>query len=82
MVVDMKTAASGKKSINVTVNETLIEQARALQINVSQAAEAGVAAAVLRAQQERWKNENQAKMDDWNAWVEKNGIPLEGHREF
>ena len=82
MVEIMKAAARGKRAVNVTINDMLIEDAKKLKINVSQAAEAGIEAAVSRARQERWKEENRATMDDWNTWVEQHGLPLAEHRKF
>ncbi len=67
-----------KKATNVTLDQAMLEDAKALGINISQAAEAGVRAAV----REAWIEENRESMEAWNKWVEENGLPLEEFRMF
>lgn len=73
---------TGKKATNVTLDQALIADARALGVNVSQAAQSGVEAAVKQAKQEAWITENRAAMEANNRWVAENGIPLEKYRMF
>lgn len=47
-----------KKATNVSLSAQLLVDAKALQINVSQAAEAGVARAVAEKRAERWVKDN------------------------
>lgn len=74
--------APARKSTNVTLAVGVVAEARALGINVSQAAEVGIAAAVARRRQECWLAENQAALESSNAFVEKNGLPLAQYRNF
>ena len=67
-----------KKPTNVTLDQTLVEDARSLGVNLSQAAEQGVRDAVRVA----WIEENRASMEAWGKWAEENGLPLEKHRMF
>jgi antitoxin CcdA len=67
-----------KKATNVTLDQAMLEDAKALGINISQAAEAGVRAAVRAA----WIEENRDVIEEWNKWVEENGLPLEEYRMF
>lgn len=71
-----------KKATNVSLAETLLAEAKALQINVSQAAEAGVVKAVSEKRAELWIKENAKAFECWNRFVEKNGLPLEQYRSF
>jgi antitoxin CcdA len=71
-----------KKATNVSLAEDLLAEAKALRINVSQAAEAGVAKAVAEKRAEIWLRENKKAFESWNAYVEKNGLPLEKYRSF
>ncbi|MBL8444626.1 MAG: type II toxin-antitoxin system CcdA family antitoxin, partial [Zoogloeaceae bacterium] len=57
-------------------------EAKALRINISQAAEIGVAKAVAEKRAELWVAENTEAFDCWNAYVEKNGLPLTKYRNF
>ena len=71
-----------KKATNVSLAESLLAEARELRINVSQAAEAGVAEAVAAKRAELWLAENGEAFACWNAYVEKNGLPLAKYRSF
>lgn len=71
-----------KKATNVSIAETLLSEAKALRINVSQAAEAGLAKAVAEKRAELWLKENQEAIESSNAFVEKHGLPLENYRMF
>lgn len=75
-------AQAPKKATNVSLAETLLAEARELRINVSQAAEAGVARAVAEKRAELWVAENRKAFDCWNDYVEKNGLPLGKYRSF
>lgn len=71
-----------RKSTNLTLAANLVAEARELGVNVSQAAEIGIAAAVARRRQERWLMENQDALGSSNAFVEQNGLPLARYRNF
>lgn len=75
-------ASATKKATNVSLAEPLLAEARELRINVSQAAEAGVARAVAEKRAERWLQENRAAIESSNAYVEKHGLPFEKFRMF
>jgi antitoxin CcdA len=73
---------TARKSTNVTLAAGLVAEARELGVNVSQAAEVGIAAAVARRRQERWLAENQDALKSSNAFVEQHGLPLAKYRNF
>ncbi|PWB48051.1 MAG: post-segregation antitoxin CcdA [Nitrosomonadales bacterium] len=75
-------ANAAKKATNVSLAENLLAEAKELRINVSQAAEAGVAKAVAEKRAELWLKENWEAIESSNAYVEKHGLPLEKHRMF
>lgn len=75
-------ANAPKKSTNVSLAERLLAEAKELRINVSQAAEAGVAKAVAEKRAEIWQAENKKAFECWNTYVEKNGLPLAKYRGF
>lgn len=74
--------APARKPTNLTLTVGLVAQARALGVNVSQAAEQGIAAAVAQRRRDQWLAENREALDDSNAFVEANGLPLDRHRLF
>ena len=71
-----------KKPANLSLDAQLLAEARALNINLSAAAEDGVKKAVSKAKSEAWKRENAEAIKSSNEWVEKNGLPLEKYRMF
>ena len=71
-----------RRAANVTLPEPLIQEAKALGINISQACEKGLAAAVSEAQAAAWLKENRPAIDAWNDYIEEHGIPLAEFRQF
>jgi len=74
--------ASPKRATNVSLPETLLQEARALGINLSQACERGLAAAVSEERRQRWLAENEEAINAWNDHVAQEGLPLAAYREF
>lgn len=72
----------GRKATNVSLGSALLVEAKALGINISQAAEAGLARAVAERRAELWLQANQEALESSNAYVEANGLPLANHRNF
>lgn len=71
-----------RKPANLSLDSALFKEAKALGINVSRAAESGIAAAVKLHKQESWLKENAKALASSNAYVEANGLPLARHRQF
>ncbi|AZO11114.1 MULTISPECIES: type II toxin-antitoxin system CcdA family antitoxin [unclassified Mesorhizobium] len=71
-----------RQPANLSIDSQLMKEAKGLNVNVSRAAEAGIAEAVAAEKTRLWKLENRDTMDSWNDYVERHGIPLEEHRQF
>jgi antitoxin CcdA len=71
-----------RRATNVTLPEALLRDARDMGINLSQACERGLAAAVADSRRERWIKENREAMDAWNEHVAQHGLPLAAYRQF
>lgn len=71
-----------RRATNVSISKRLLDEARALDVNVSRAAEAGLAEAVAARRAELWAAENQVALESSNAYVERNGLPLAEYRGF
>ena len=71
-----------RKPANLSLDADLLAEARAMQINISSAAEDGVKRAVASAKAEAWKRENAEAIQDYNRWINENGLPLEKYRTF
>ncbi len=73
---------SPRRATNVSLDGEYVAEAKALGINISQACERGLIETVREARTALWQEQNRAAIDAWNAWVDKNGLPLAVHRLF
>ncbi|MDX8502883.1 type II toxin-antitoxin system CcdA family antitoxin [Mesorhizobium sp. VK4C] len=73
---------SQRKSVRISIGARLIEDAKALSINISRASESGIATAVAAENTRRWQEENREAIDSWNDYVRRNGLPLAKYRLF
>ena len=73
---------SVRKPTNLSLDNALLKEAKALGINVSRSAEAGIAEAVKLRKQQKWLEENSAALASSNAFIEANGLPLAKYRQF
>lgn len=71
-----------KRATNVSLDRQLLEEARALKINISQAAEKGLSLQIAEERAKKWREENKAAIESSNAYVEKYGLPLARYRQF
>ena len=75
-------APSIRKAANLSIDAGLLAEAKSLSVNVSRAAEAGIAEAVRKEKERVWKEENREAIAQWSQWVEENGLPLAKCRQF
>lgn len=71
-----------KRSTSMSLDAAVLDEARRLGINVSQAAESGVVAAIRAERARLWKHENAAAIADYNAFIDADGVPLSAFRKF
>jgi antitoxin CcdA len=71
-----------RRATNVTLPEALVALAKALDVNISQACEAGLAAQVKAAREAKWLVENREAIEYWNEKMEREGLTLEEYRTF
>ena len=71
-----------KKPVNCSMNSDLVAKAKAVGINVSAAAEAGVLAAVEQAERRRIEQETEALMAFWNDHEARFGTPADEYCEI
>jgi antitoxin CcdA len=67
---------------NIPLTERVLSEAKSADIDVSQAAEAGLVGAMADRHAERWLKENAETIESYNAYVEQHGLPLEKYRRF
>ncbi|MFZ1772982.1 MAG: type II toxin-antitoxin system CcdA family antitoxin [Rhizobiaceae bacterium] len=73
---------AARKAANLSIDAKVLAEAKALDINVSRAAEAGIAAAVSKEKSRRWLAENREALLYYNAWIDEHGLPLDEYRQF
>lgn len=78
----LKRTPRERRAANLSIDGGLLEEAKELDINLSRAAEEGIAKAISAERTRRWKEENAEAIRGWNEWVRKNGLPLEKYRLF
>ena len=71
-----------KRATNVSLPGDLIDEARRLNINISHACEQGLEQQVRKSKAQEWLEQNRESLEEWNRWVEKNGLPLAQYRQF
>ncbi len=73
---------STRRATNVTISSRLLDEARELHVNISQAAEQGLARANAEQRAILWLEENRTALESSNQYVEQFGLPLAKHRGF
>lgn len=71
-----------RKAHDLTVSDALIAEAEALGLDITGAAEKGIALAIKAEKERRWKIENADAIQADNDYVAKHGLPLAKYRQF
>ena len=71
-----------KKSANLSINADLLQQAKQLNINLSQTLALHLAEIVRQAQRRQWLEENKNALDEYNHRIETRGTFSDGLRRF
>ena len=77
-----RTEAKSRKAAHLSIDEAVLADAKSLDINVSRAAETGIAEAVRAEKGRRWLEENREALLYYNEWLEENGLLLDEYRQF
>ena len=75
-------AGYGKRATNVSINQGLLEEARALDINLSATLEKALEAEVRARKREQWLEENREAIAAYNARIERDGMLSDHVRAF
>ena len=78
----LRSDASPKRATNLTLNAKVLDMARELGMNLSQAVDGLLAEEVRRRYWERWNEENKAAISAYNERIEHDGLPLAKYRAF
>jgi antitoxin CcdA len=69
-------ARNRRKPLNVSVLESLVEEAKAFDLNLSRVAEEAIAAAVRAEQERRYLAQSAKAVEAHNRWVAERGVLL------
>ena len=71
-----------KRPTNLTLSGKVLDMARELGMNISQTVDALLAEEVKRRYWARWNEDNKQAIADYNARIEREGLPLAKYRSF
>lgn len=71
-----------KKPANLSINADLLQQAKQLNINLSQTLEQHLSEIVHQAQRGQWLAENKDALEEYNRRIEARGAFSDGLRRF
>lgn len=71
-----------RRPTNVSLDPDLVDEAKALGVNLSRACESGLQAELKAERWRRWRAENADAIESSNQWVRENGLPLARFRQF
>lgn len=78
----MLTKTPSRKSVNLSIDKSLLAEAKALDINLSRAADEGLAEAIRQRKTRIWLEENREAIEENNRYFEENGLPFSEYRGF
>ena len=71
-----------RQPTNLTIDSTVLSEAKALGINISRACEAHLQEMVRQEKTRLWKEQHAKFLAHYNAEVERDGLPLDQWRQF
>jgi antitoxin CcdA len=78
----VRTSASGKRAINLSLSNDVLEAAKHLAINISQVCDNHLREVVRREQERKWREDHADFIAAYNATIEAEGLPLDEWRSF
>lgn len=82
MQINFYDKSASKKAANLSINSDLLQKARSLHINLSQALEQRLIEMLLEEKRREWKAENQEAIEDYNRRIEAEGVFSDRLRRF
>lgn len=75
-------SSTTKRSVNVSINASLVDEARSLGIPLSATLEAALRVRVKAERDRRWQEENREGIEQYNAMIERYGVFSDDVRLF
>ena len=79
MPITANSTTPRRRSVNMTIREDIMKTAKALRLNASKAAEAGIVRAIREAQEHEWRTQSRAAIERHNKRIEQTGPLLTPH---
>ncbi|WP_445367898.1 type II toxin-antitoxin system CcdA family antitoxin [Methylomonas sp. BW4-1] len=76
------TNSASKKATNITLSADVLAEAKALNINISQACDRYLRELVRGERERRWQQEHAEFIAAYNQTIEQDGLPLDEWRSF
>ncbi len=73
---------STRIKVNLTIDASVLAEARDLGINMSRVADEAIERATRAERTRRWQEENAEAIRHYNEMIERDGIPLAEYRQF
>jgi antitoxin CcdA len=70
----MSTRQAKKRAVNLFVDVELLDEARRLNINISETLERRLRSLVRAEQEKRWREENRDAISSINAFIDRHGL--------
>lgn len=71
-----------KKATNITLSTDVLAEAKALNINISQACDRYLRELVRSEREKRWRQEHAEFISAYNQTLQQDGLPLDEYRTF
>lgn len=71
-----------KRAVNVSVRTDLLDEAKAFETNISAVLERALEAEHRERRREEWQRRNRRAIENWNRWIEDNGLPFDELRPW
>ena len=71
-----------RAKVNLSIDEGVTREARALGLNMSRVAEAAIAEAARLERNRRWREENRGALEAYEQEIAREGLPLARFRSF
>ncbi|HRO26842.1 MAG TPA: type II toxin-antitoxin system CcdA family antitoxin [Luteimonas sp.] len=75
-------AGYGKRAANVSINQGLLDEAKALEINLSATLEKALEQEVRARKREKWLEENREAIEAYNRRIARDGLASDHVRAF
>lgn len=77
-----RTASTARRSLNLSIPEDLIEEARRLKLNLSRFLEDKLSETLRAERAKRWQEENKDAIETYNEFLRRNGMWSDSVRKF